>query len=171
MGKGNRWNICNCGCSRHNCHVRCNIYIIPVKDFCPGYFSHFVSDLKPRHIGMRPKERKNKERRGCKLKPCDEIGDGGTSRMDVQSVEEWSAALVGGKAMGGEMAYAASRGCERHRGAWQSSWSKPQPPWQSFPGTTPTMLPVSNNNIGVLFNMEKMQRFCALIKLYGLGSI
>ena len=50
------------------------------------------------------------------MKPCDEIGDGGTSRMDVQSVEEWSAALVGGKAMGGEMAYAASRGCERHRG-------------------------------------------------------
>ncbi|WVZ23368.1 hypothetical protein V8G54_001912 [Vigna mungo] len=65
--------------------------------------------------------------------------------------------------------------------AWQSSWSKPQPPTKEsnhkmmhsmyammlstedtlesptstlcFPGTTPTMLPVSNNNnIGVLFN-------------------
>ncbi|QCD89322.1 myb proto-oncogene protein [Vigna unguiculata] len=71
--------------------------------------------------------------------------------------------------------------------AWQSSWSKPQPQTKEsnpkmmhsmyammlstedtlesptstlcFPGTTPTMLPVSNNNnIEVLFNMEKMQR-------------
>jgi len=41
-----------------------------------------------------------------------ENGDGGTSRKDVESVEEWSAAVFGGKAVGGEMAYAASGGCE-----------------------------------------------------------
>jgi len=26
-----------------------------VRAFCPGYFSHFVSGLEPRHIGARPK--------------------------------------------------------------------------------------------------------------------
>jgi len=26
-----------------------------VRGFCPGYFSHFVSGLEPRHIGVRPK--------------------------------------------------------------------------------------------------------------------
>lgn len=61
------------------------------------------------------------------MKPCDEIGDGGTSRMDVQSVEEWSAALVGGKAAGGEMAYAASRGGDCHRGGEWKEKGKGKP--------------------------------------------
>ena len=38
----------------------CNIPILAacttaVKAFCPGYFSHFVSGLEPRQIGVRPK--------------------------------------------------------------------------------------------------------------------